>query len=40
VSRLDPVLVRGLAAIEPYLDVVVVAGGWVPRIKMGCRLIA
>jgi len=32
VSRLDPVLVRGLAAIEPYLDVVVVAGGWVPHI--------
>lgn len=31
-SRLDPVLVRGLAAIEPYLDVVVVAGGWVPHI--------
>jgi hypothetical protein len=32
VSRLDPVLARGLAAIEPYLDVVVVAGGWVPHI--------
>jgi len=32
VNRLDPVLVRGLAAIEPYLDVVVVAGGWVPHI--------
>jgi hypothetical protein len=32
VSRLDPVLVRGLASIEPYLDVVVVAGGWVPHI--------
>ncbi|MDY0340629.1 MAG: GSU2403 family nucleotidyltransferase fold protein [Coriobacteriia bacterium] len=31
-NRLDPVLVRGLAAIEPYLDVVVVAGGWVPHI--------
>lgn len=31
-SRLDPVLVRGLAAIEPYLDVVVIAGGWVPHI--------
>lgn len=31
-SRLDPVLARGLAAIEPYLDVVVVAGGWVPHI--------
>jgi len=32
VSRLDPVLARGLGAIEPYLDVVVVAGGWVPHI--------
>jgi len=32
VSRLDPVLVRGLVAIEPYLDVIVVAGGWVPHI--------
>jgi len=32
VNRLDPVLLRGLAAIEPYLDVVVVAGGWVPYI--------
>jgi len=32
VSRLDPVLARGLAAIEPYLDVVVVAGGWVPHV--------
>jgi hypothetical protein len=32
VNRLDPVLVRGLAAVEPYLDVVVVAGGWVPHI--------
>jgi hypothetical protein len=32
VSRLDPVLARGLVAIEPYLDVVVVAGGWVPHI--------
>ncbi len=31
-SRLDPVLARGLGAIEPYLDVVVVAGGWVPHI--------
>ncbi|MGB4441799.1 MAG: GSU2403 family nucleotidyltransferase fold protein [Coriobacteriia bacterium] len=31
-NRLDPVLARGLAAIEPYLDVVVVAGGWVPHI--------
>ena len=31
-NRLDPVLVRGLAAIEPYLDVVVIAGGWVPHI--------
>ena len=31
-SSLDPVLVRGLAAIEPYLDAVVVAGGWVPHI--------
>lgn len=31
-SRLDSVLARGLAAIEPYLDVVVVAGGWVPHI--------
>lgn len=31
-SRLDSVLVRGLAAIEPYLDVVVVAGGWVPHV--------
>ncbi len=31
-SRLDPVLVRGLSAIESYLDVVVVAGGWVPHI--------
>ena len=31
-SRLDPVLAHGLAAIEPYLDVVVVAGGWVPHI--------
>lgn len=31
-SRLDPVLAVGLAAIEPYLDVVVVAGGWVPHI--------
>lgn len=31
-SRLDPVLVRGLVAIEPYLDVVVVAGGWVAHI--------
>ena len=31
-SRLDPVLARGLAAIGPYLDVVVVAGGWVPHI--------
>ncbi|MCE5190618.1 MAG: hypothetical protein LLG08_02460 [Actinomycetia bacterium] len=31
-SRLDPVLARGLSAIEPYLDVVVVAGGWVPHI--------
>ncbi len=31
-SRLDPVLARGLAAIEPYLDVVVVAGGWVPHV--------
>lgn len=28
----DPVLVRGLAAIAPYLDQVVVAGGWVPHI--------
>jgi len=32
VNRLDPVLVRGLAAIEPYLDTVVVAGGWVPHL--------
>ncbi len=31
-SRLDPVLARGLGAIGPYLDVVVVAGGWVPHI--------
>ncbi len=31
-NRLDPVLVRGLAAIEPYLDTVVVAGGWVPHL--------
>ena len=31
-SRLDPVLVRGLSAIEPYLGDVVVAGGWVPHI--------
>lgn len=31
-TRLDPILVRGFAAIEPYLDVVVVAGGWVPHI--------
>ena len=31
-SRLDPVLARGLATIGPYLDVVVVAGGWVPHI--------
>lgn len=31
-NRLDPVLVRGLTAIEPYLDVIVVAGGWVPHI--------
>ncbi|MDZ4064543.1 MAG: hypothetical protein U1E22_07745, partial [Coriobacteriia bacterium] len=28
----DPVLARGLAAIEPYLDVVLVAGGWVPHV--------
>jgi len=32
VSTLDPVLIRGLSAIEPYLDQVVVAGGWVPHI--------
>lgn len=31
-STLDPVLVRGLSAIEPYLDQVVIAGGWVPHI--------
>ena len=31
-NRLDPVLVRGLAAIAPYLDTVVVAGGWVPHL--------
>lgn len=31
-SRLDPVLARGLAAIELYLDVVVIAGGWVPHM--------
>ena len=31
-STLDPVLIRGLSAIEPYLDQVVVAGGWVPHI--------
>jgi len=32
VSSLDPVLARGLSAIEPYLDDVVIAGGWVPHI--------
>jgi hypothetical protein len=32
VSQLDPVLLRGLSAIEPYLGDVVVAGGWVPHI--------
>ncbi|MDO8847212.1 MAG: GSU2403 family nucleotidyltransferase fold protein [Coriobacteriia bacterium] len=31
-SGLDPVLRRGLSAIEPYLDEVVLAGGWVPHI--------
>lgn len=31
-SGLDPILLRGLAAIEPYLDEVVIAGGWVPHI--------
>jgi len=29
---LDPVLLRSLLAIEPYLDQVVVAGGWVPYL--------
>jgi hypothetical protein len=32
VSALDPVLIRGLSAIEPYLGEVVIAGGWVPHI--------
>jgi len=32
VSGLDPVLLRGLAAVAPYLDEVVIAGGWVPHI--------
>jgi hypothetical protein len=32
VSQLDPILVRGLLAIEPYLSQVVVVGGWVPHI--------
>ena len=31
-SDLDAVLLRGLSAIEPYLDEVVIAGGWVPHI--------
>lgn len=31
-NDVDPVLTRGLSAIEPYLDVVVVAGGWVPYL--------
>ena len=31
-SDLDPVLLRGLSAIEPYLGEVVIAGGWVPHI--------
>lgn len=31
-SGVDSVLTRGLSAIEPYLDVVVVAGGWVPHL--------
>lgn len=31
-SELDPVLLRGLSAIEPYLGEAVVAGGWVPHI--------
>lgn len=31
-NSLDPVLIRGLSAIEPYLDKVVIAGGWVPHI--------
>jgi hypothetical protein len=32
VSTLDPVLIRGLSAIEPYLGEVVLAGGWVPHV--------
>lgn len=31
-SGIDPVLLRGLSAIEPYLAEVVVAGGWVPHV--------
>lgn len=31
-NHLDPVLLRGLTAIEPYLDEVVIAGGWVPHL--------
>ena len=29
---LDPVLLLGLKAIGPYLDDVVVGGGWVPYL--------
>ena len=31
-SGVDPVLLRGLTAIEPYLEDVVLAGGWVPYV--------
>lgn len=31
-SGIDPVFLRGLSAIQPYLGEVVVAGGWVPHI--------
>lgn len=29
---MDPILVRGLTAVVPYLNHVVVAGGWVPHV--------
>jgi hypothetical protein len=31
-NNLDATLLEGIAAIEPYLDRLVIAGGWVPYI--------
>lgn len=32
---LDPTLLVGLRVLQPYLDDIVIAGGWVPRAARG-----